>query len=47
LQWQPRFDDLATIVEHALAWERELVRRRAAAELAAATSPGSERTTRR
>ena len=47
LQWQPRFDDLATIVEHALAWERELVQRRAAAELAAATSPGSERTTRR
>ena len=47
LGWQPRFDDLATIVEHALAWERELVRRRAAAELAAAASPGSERTTRR
>ena len=47
LRWQPRFDDLATIVEHALAWERELVRRRAAAELAAAVSPGSERTTRR
>jgi len=47
LGWQPRFDDLATIVEHALAWERELVRRRAAAELAASASPGSERTTRR
>ena len=47
LRWQPRFDNLATIVEHALAWERELVRRRAAAELAAAVSPGSERTTRR
>jgi UDP-glucose 4-epimerase len=47
LRWQPRFDDLATIVEHALAWERELVRRRAAAELAAAAPPGSERTTRR
>ena len=47
LGWQPRFDDLATIVEHALAWERELVGRRAAAELAAAASPGSERTTRR
>jgi UDP-glucose 4-epimerase len=47
LRWQPRFDNLATIVEHALAWERELVRRRAAAELAVAASPGSERTTRR
>ena len=29
LGWQPRFDDLATIVAHALAWERELMRRRA------------------
>jgi UDP-glucose 4-epimerase len=47
LGWHPRFDNLSTIVEHALAWERELVRRRAATELAAATSPGSERTTRR
>ena len=47
LRWQPRFDDLATIVEHALAWERELVRRRAAAALAAAAPPGPERTTRR
>jgi UDP-glucose 4-epimerase len=27
LGWQPRFDDLATIVSHALAWERELLRR--------------------
>jgi len=24
LGWQPQFDDLATIVEHALAWERKL-----------------------
>jgi UDP-glucose 4-epimerase len=24
LGWQPRYDDLATIVEHALAWERTL-----------------------
>src|SRR5262249_36573994 len=24
LGWQPRFDDLATIVTHALAWERKL-----------------------
>jgi len=29
LGWQPRYDDLATIVEHALAWERELTKRRA------------------
>ena len=28
LGWQPRFDDLATIVAHALAWERELPKRR-------------------
>jgi len=27
LGWQPRFDDLPTIVAHALAWERELKRR--------------------
>jgi UDP-glucose 4-epimerase len=31
LRWQPRYDDLPTIVTHALAWERELMRRRAAA----------------
>jgi UDP-glucose 4-epimerase len=30
LRWQPRFDDLSTIVAHALAWERELPARRAA-----------------
>ena len=30
LGWQPRFDDLASIVAHALAWERELMTRRAA-----------------
>jgi UDP-glucose 4-epimerase len=28
LRWQPRFDDLSTIVAHALAWERELMKRR-------------------
>jgi UDP-glucose 4-epimerase len=28
LSWQPRFDDLSTIVGHALAWERELTARR-------------------
>jgi UDP-glucose 4-epimerase len=31
LHWQPRYDDLPTIVAHALAWERELMRRRAVA----------------
>jgi UDP-glucose 4-epimerase len=29
LGWQPRYDDLATIVEHALAWERKLLKRAA------------------
>jgi UDP-glucose 4-epimerase len=28
LGWVPRYEDLSTIVTHALAWERELVRRR-------------------
>jgi UDP-glucose 4-epimerase len=28
LAWQPQFDDLATIVTHALAWERKLAARR-------------------
>ena len=27
LKWQPRFDDLRTIVTHALAWERKLAMR--------------------
>ncbi len=31
LHWVPRYDDLATIVGHALAWERQLVARRAPA----------------
>jgi UDP-glucose 4-epimerase len=30
LGWQPRFDNLSTIVTHALAWERELTTRRTA-----------------
>jgi UDP-glucose 4-epimerase len=30
LRWQPRFDELSTIVAHALAWERKLMKRRAA-----------------
>jgi UDP-glucose 4-epimerase len=28
LQWRPRYADLSTIVDHALAWERELMARR-------------------
>ncbi len=32
LGWQPRFDDLDTIVAHALAWERNLMMRRMVAE---------------
>jgi len=28
LGWRPRYDDLATIVRNALAWERELIARR-------------------
>jgi UDP-glucose 4-epimerase len=28
LNWQPRFDDLATIVAHAIAWEQALIERR-------------------
>jgi UDP-glucose 4-epimerase len=27
LNWQPHFDDLQTIVAHALAWERQLLKR--------------------
>jgi UDP-glucose 4-epimerase len=27
LRWQPHFDDLRTIVCHALAWERKLLTR--------------------
>jgi UDP-glucose 4-epimerase len=29
LDWRPRFDDISTIVGHALAWERALMVRRA------------------
>jgi UDP-glucose 4-epimerase len=50
LGWQPRFDDLSVITTHALAWERELMKRRAARtdrrehrETAAAASAGSAR----
>ena len=34
LNWQPHFDDLQTIVSHALAWERRLQRLRDGSELA-------------
>jgi len=34
LKWQPRFDDLRTIVTHSLAWERKLQRLPAASEFA-------------
>jgi UDP-glucose 4-epimerase len=37
LQWRPRYDDLATIVGHALSWERKLAERRAAADPAPRT----------
>jgi UDP-glucose 4-epimerase len=30
LGWQPRYDDLSTIIAHALEWERELMQRRMA-----------------
>jgi UDP-glucose 4-epimerase len=38
LPWHPRFDDLRTIIAHALAWERQLAE--AAAEPAPALAPG-------
>jgi UDP-glucose 4-epimerase len=36
LGWQPRFDDLATIVGDALAWERELMARHSSEQMQAA-----------
>ena len=39
LGWRPRFDDLATIVAHALDWERELVARRAIGQLHSVSAP--------
>jgi UDP-glucose 4-epimerase len=45
LRWQPRFDDLSTIVAHALTWERDLMKRRtkeqARGERGAAAATGS------
>jgi len=45
LGWRPHFDDLSTIVAHALAWERELIKRGAAKpnERVAASGAGSAR----
>jgi UDP-glucose 4-epimerase len=40
LGWRPRYDDLATIVGHALAWERELLTRKLK-EAAGAPSAGA------
>ncbi len=37
LGWEPRFNDLSTIVTHALAWERQLAARRAAPNTAEST----------
>ena len=39
LGWQPQFDDLATIVAHALDWERELLTRRSISQLQSASAP--------
>jgi UDP-glucose 4-epimerase len=39
LNWQPHFDDLQTIVRHALAGERRLQRLRADSELADPADP--------
>jgi len=54
LGWQPRFDDLSTIATHALAWERELMARRAASRdrseqfaPAGVATAGSDRSQRR
>lgn len=38
LGWQPRFDDLSTIVAHALSWERNLARQTELGQVSEATS---------
>ena len=40
--WQPRYDDLSTIVRDALNWERELMTRRAAHSLPRPRGRGEE-----
>jgi UDP-glucose 4-epimerase len=39
LGWRPRLDNLATIVTHALDWERELVARRSVGQLQSVSAP--------
>ena len=43
LGWQPRFDELPTIVAHALAWERELTSRRREQEHAESHAAGGSK----
>jgi UDP-glucose 4-epimerase len=43
LGWQPRFDELPTIVAHALAWERELTSRRREQEHAESQAAGGSK----
>ena len=40
LGWQPHFDDLQTIVSHALAWERKLAMRTSCSALDRKRGPG-------
>jgi UDP-glucose 4-epimerase len=46
LGWQPRFDNLETIVTHALAWERELITRRSVAKLQSTDGPSAAKPAR-
>ncbi len=43
LGWRPRFDDLLTIVSHALAWEHELIARRSVSQLRSVSGRGAGR----
>jgi UDP-glucose 4-epimerase len=45
LDWQPHFNDLQTIVSHALTWERKLSQR-ASCEKRAGATPGPQQETR-
>ena len=42
LAWRPRYDDLATIIEHALAWERTLAHKRSAASTGVEVLPAPD-----
>jgi UDP-glucose 4-epimerase len=44
LGWRPRLDNLATIVTHALDWERELVARRSVGQLQSVSGPAGAAT---